>query len=125
MAIPGIYKVYLTKVENGIAEKLCEPVTFNLKTLNNGTFEVKDKIELASFNKNLAEFRRVLLASENYKSELINKVKYIKQAILVKGGEALTMLKDAKNTEESLIVLNEKFNGDRSLTKENFHLYQE
>lgn len=120
MAIPGIYKVYLTKVENGIAEKLCEPVTFNLKTLNNGTFEVKDKIELASFNKNLAEFRRVLLASENYKSELINKVKYIKQAILVKGGEALTMLKDAKNTEESLIVLNEKFNGDRSLTKREF-----
>jgi photosystem II stability/assembly factor-like uncharacterized protein len=120
MAIPGTYKAYLAKVENGTVEKLTEPVSFVIKTLENTTFSVKDRAAIDNFNKALAEFRRVVFACENYKSELLTKVKFMKQAVLQTGGDALKLMKDLKATEQKLIDLDEKFNGDRSLSRREF-----
>jgi photosystem II stability/assembly factor-like uncharacterized protein len=120
MAIPGTYKVYLMKMENGVAEKISEPVSFVIKTLNNTTFSITNKAEADKFNKDLAEFRRVVQACDGYKNELTEKIKYIKQAILLKGGDAMTMMKDVKATEQNLVELDEKFNGDKSLARREF-----
>ncbi len=120
LAIPGIYKVHIIKMQNGTAEKMTEPLAFAIKTLNNTTFSIKDKREADAFNKNLAEFRRVVQSCDSYRGEMKNKLKYIKQAALMKGGEALTIMKDVKATELELIELEEKFNGDKSLAKREF-----
>lgn len=120
MAVPGTYNAHLVKIENGVAEKMTGPVSFVIKTLNNTSFPVKNREELDNFNKGLAEFRRVVQACDAYKDELKNKIKYIRQAILLKGGDAMSMMKDVKATELKLLDLDEQFNGDRSLAKREF-----
>ena len=120
MAIPGNYKIHLVKIQNGKAEKLTEPISFVLKTLNNRTFDIKDKKESDAFNQSLAEFRRVVQACDNYKGSLQEKIKYIQKAILMKGGDALKWMGEVRSIESELVILDEQFNGDRSMARREF-----
>ncbi|MFN5182332.1 MAG: glycosyl hydrolase [Bacteroidota bacterium] len=119
-AIPCKYKAQLILMQNGITQNIGESVEFNLKTLNNLTFPVSNKKEADEFNKMVAEFRRVVQACDNYRGELTNKIKYIKKAIEMKGGESLKLLTDVKKTELALTELEEQFNGDKSMARREF-----
>ena len=119
-AIPGKYKAQLILIQDGELQNLGESVSFNIKTLNNLTFPANNKKETEEFNKQIAEFRRVVQACDSYKGELMNKISHIKKAIEMKGGESMKMLKDIKKTELSLTELDEQFNGDKSLAKREF-----
>ena len=119
LAIPGTYKVKLVKIQNGKSENLTDNISFNLTTLNNTTFAIKDKKEADALNQSVAEFRRVVQACDSYKGTLQEKIKYIKKAIMQKG-EAMKWLNEVQQIETQLIVLDEQFNGDRSMAKREF-----
>ena len=119
-AIPGKYKAQLILVENGISQNVGESITFNLKTLNNLTFPQNNKKDADDFNKQLAEFRRVVQACDAYRGELMNKIKYMKKAAEMRGGESNKILKDLRKAELALDDLEVQFNGDASLARREF-----
>jgi photosystem II stability/assembly factor-like uncharacterized protein len=119
MAIPGTYKVYLSKVVNGVTEKLTEPVSFKIKSIYEPSLQV-DLNDLAAFNKKLSETRRVVLASAYYLGGLKDKMGYIKEAVKNTPNAPASLLTDVKNIEASIEQLNTTFNGDGSLAKREF-----
>ena len=74
MALPGDYTIELHLVKNYQISQLTGPVGFKIKTLHP---QNSDK----NFNKEIAEFRRVVLGVDAYTSEIKNRLNFIKQGI--------------------------------------------
>ncbi len=120
MALPGNYKVSLSKFEDGLYTELVAAKPFKAVTLNNATLPATDKKALEDFSKQVAELRRVSSAADVYRSELVNKIKYIKQAIIVTPSLPLQTSKTIADIEKRLIDVNTKMNGDATLAKREF-----
>ncbi|MDP3150561.1 MAG: glycosyl hydrolase [Ignavibacteria bacterium] len=117
MAVPGKYKVFLTKFEDGIFTELCTPQEFNCVPLNLNTLTAPDKESLDNFNKKVAELTRVITGADAYRNELVNKLSYFKKAVF----EAPKVPTDTYNkilaVSLKLDELNKKFSGDNLRSK--------
>jgi photosystem II stability/assembly factor-like uncharacterized protein len=83
MVSPGMYKIAMHKFEDGKYTELVSPVAFNVKALNNSSIPPTEIQSAATFSKQLAELRRVSAATDEYRSEMMERIKYIKQAVIV------------------------------------------
>ena len=119
LALPGKYIVHLVKVENGFVDKFADDMPFNLVTLSNSSLPV-DKTALNQFNTNLADFRRVVLATVSYCEDVKERVKYIKSGTLQSSVFSYDIIKDVKEIETLLQTMDLAFNGDRSMAKREF-----
>lgn len=119
LAIPGMYKIHLVKMQNGVEEKLTEPVAFNLITLYNSSITV-DRKQLQAFNRELAEFRRVAGAVNSYRDEMHTRMQYIEQALLQSPTTTQNDWTEYHNLQAALHTLDLKFNGDNSLARREF-----
>jgi photosystem II stability/assembly factor-like uncharacterized protein len=119
LALPGKYFVHLVKVENGTVEKITDNTPFELLTLNNSTLSVNTK-ELNDFNKDLSEFRRVVLATSEYCNSVNQRVKYIKAGVLQMNSISEDLISDVKSMELLLQNIDLALNGDKSLAKREF-----
>ncbi len=120
MALPGNYKVSLSKFEDGKYTELAPAQSFKVKALNAATLPVEDKKSLDVFCKKVAELRRVTAATDAYRSEMVDKMKYIKQAVLVNPKVSLNVSETIHQLENRLNQVNIKLNGDGSLAKREF-----
>jgi photosystem II stability/assembly factor-like uncharacterized protein len=120
MALPGNYKVSLRKFEDGKYTELAPAQSFKVKALNAATLPVEDKKSLDVFCKKVAELRRVTAATDAYRSEMVDKMKYIKQAVLVNPKVSLNVSETIHQLENRLNQVNIKLNGDGSLAKREF-----
>lgn len=123
-ALPGNYTAHLVKVENGMTEILSNKVSFKLTPLYSGTLAEVDKQKLASFNKSLGEFRRVVLGTSDYTGNMKERVKYLKAGLLKGPSTSLTYLSTIKTLENQLNELDLKLNGNASLSKREFETLQ-
>ena len=80
-AIPGKYFVQIIKVYNGKSETLTEKKSFELKTINQNTLPLPEQNQLKNFNKDLAEFRRIVLGTSQYYTSLKDRIKYLKRLL--------------------------------------------
>ncbi|TND07956.1 MAG: glycosyl hydrolase BNR repeat-containing protein [Bacteroidetes bacterium] len=119
LAIPGRYTATLMKVENGVTEKIAEPVSFNFKTLGNSSLPV-NQAQLSQFNKDLGEFRRTVLGTSSYLGELKDRMKYIKKAVVNLSPEQAQLVKEIRSIESTIATLEQKFNGDGSVAKREY-----
>ena len=119
-AIPGKYFAQFIKVQNGKTENLTEKISFELKTLNMSTLPIPEQMQQKNFNKDLAEFRRVVLGTANYFDGLKERVKYLKKGISNSQGNAMSLLEEINKFEERKKDINFKLNGDESLAKREF-----
>jgi photosystem II stability/assembly factor-like uncharacterized protein len=120
MALPGNYKVSLSKFEDGVYTELTAAQPFKAVTLNNATLPAGDKKALEDFCKQVAELRRVSTAADEYRSEMVNKIKFIKQAIFETPNLPVTVSKTIAALEKRLTDVNTKLNGDATLARREF-----
>ncbi len=117
MAVPGKYKVSLSKFEDRIFTEICPAQEFNCVPLNLNALSASDKESLDSFNKKVAELTRVITGADAYRNELVNKISYFKKAVF----EAPKVPTDTYNKILAISLklneLNRKFSGDNLRSK--------
>src|SRR5258706_536431 len=74
LAMPGNYKVSLSKFEDGKLTEIVSAQSFTVKSLNAATLPATDKKALDAFSNKVSELRRTTGAADNYKGELSNKL---------------------------------------------------
>ena len=112
MVVPGKYFVSLSKFEDGTITELVSAKEFNCKQLNNTSLPAADKLALDTFNKKVAELTRAVTAADAYRKELVDKLEYIKKAIIDGAHVGIIELEKVEDIEVELTELNKKLNGD-------------
>ncbi len=120
MALPGNYKVSLSKFEDGRYTQLVVPKPFKTVGLNNATIPATDKKSLQDFSKKVAELRRVSAAADAYREEQVTKIKYVKQASIETPAMPVDIAKTIGDLEKRLTDVNTKLNGDATLARREF-----
>ena len=120
MALPGNYKVSLSKFEDGQYSELVAAQPFKTVGLNNATLPATDKKAVEEFSKKVAELQRVSAAADAYRNEMVNKIKYIKQAIIETPNLPVDIAKTIALLEKRLTDVNTKLNGDGTLARREF-----
>ena len=120
MALPGNYKVSLSKFEDSRYTELVAAKPFKTVGLNNATLPATDKKALEDFCKKVAELRRVGAAADAYRNEMVNKIKYFKQAIIETPNLSVDISKTISLLEKRLTDVNTKLNGDATVARREF-----
>lgn len=114
-ALPGKYTVSMSKFEDGQIAELAGPVSFNCVALNTGSFPVEDKKALQAFTNKVAELRRVVSGTEQYRREQENKIRYLKAAVQKTPAAPLELNTQIQQLETRLKAAGVALNGDPSL----------
>jgi len=120
MALPGSYKVSLSKFEDGNYAEMVPAQSFKTVALNNVSLTVTDKKAVDDFSKKIAELRRATAAANSYRLELLNKLKYIKPAVIETPMLPVSISKEIFEIEKRLTAVNNLMNGDATLAKREF-----
>jgi hypothetical protein len=120
LAMPGTYKVSLSKFEDGKITELVPAQAFNIKSLNASSLPPGDKKVLDAFSKKVHELRRASAAADSYRGELNNKVKFMKSAVLSVPDLQSTLTSDINSIDQRLKQVDIKMNGDASIAKREF-----
>jgi len=80
-ALPGEYKVFMSKVVNGEITKLTDPVSFKAKILGNTTLPAKDRAELVAFQTKVRKLIRAVNAVNEIVDEQLEKINHYKEAL--------------------------------------------
>ncbi|MES2645602.1 MAG: glycosyl hydrolase [Bacteroidota bacterium] len=120
LVLPGAYKVALSKYEDGKYTELADPQTFNIAALNMASMAATDKKALNAFGKKVEELHRVVDGTEAFRNELLNKIKYMKQAALETAGAKQSLHTEILALEKRLKDAGTKLNGDASLARREF-----
>ena len=89
-------------------------------SLNLNTFSATDKKAYDEFCKQVSELRRVLGGTNEYRNEINNKLKFIKQALFETPSATPTIVKNVNDIQVRMAAINLKLNGDASLAKREF-----
>jgi len=120
LALPGNYKVSLSKFDDGKLTEIVSAQPFTVKSLNAATLPATDKKALDAFSKKVSELRRATGAADSYKGELSNKIKFIKQAIIASSASMPGVIDQVYAIEKRLNDVETKLNGDASMAKREF-----
>lgn len=120
VAIPGKYFIKLDKVYNGKIENLVEKTAFTISTLNQSTLPLPDQQKLAAYNKDISEFRRVVLGTADYYEHLKERIKFLKKGVLNGNVNAVALLTDITTFETKKKAIDITLFGDGSLAKHEF-----
>jgi hypothetical protein len=120
MALPGTYKVSMSKFEDGKYSQLTEPVSFRTVALGAASLPAEDQKAVASFSSKLAGFKRVVDGTDEYRRELVNRVKYLKAAVIQTPGASLDISTQLSALEKRLNAVNVPLNGDATRARREF-----
>ena len=119
-AMPGTYKVSLSKFEDGKRTEIVPAQSFKVNSLNAATLPAKDKKALDDFCKKVSDIRRAVGSADSYREELLNKIKFIKKAIIETPVAMPDAVLQVNTIEKRMAELNTKLNGDASLARREF-----
>ncbi|NCX96820.1 MAG: glycosyl hydrolase, partial [Chitinophagia bacterium] len=120
MALPGNYKMFISKYEDGAYTQMTEPQPFTCQALNATSLPAADKKALDNFSKKAGELRRIISATDEYKNELYNKLSYINAAILQTPLASPDLAKTAELLKQRLNKAVTLLDGDGSLASREF-----
>ncbi|MDQ6843466.1 MAG: glycosyl hydrolase, partial [Bacteroidota bacterium] len=118
--IPGNYTVSLSKYEDGNYTSLTSPQPFTIEALNMASMPASDKNVLYAFGKKASELYRAVDGTNAYRAELVNKLKYIKEAILKTPSVDKSVMENIFALDKRLIEVDKNLNGDVTLLKREF-----
>ena len=113
MAVPGKYFVSLSKFEDGKFTELVQPKEFVCKPLNIVSLPAEDKAALNVFNKKVSELTRAITGLDAYRKELVNKLSYLKKAVIEASDVPAETYQSILNIELELKAIDRKLNGDQ------------
>jgi hypothetical protein len=120
LALPGNYSVQLMKSEDAKITPLSDPMPFKAVTLHTGSLPPADKKTTDEFSRRLAELRRVTAGADEYRSLHMQKIKYMKAALLETPGLPVDLSAEIKSLEKRLNLVNRSLNGDATLGRREF-----
>ena len=120
MAIPGMYRVAISKFEDGVYTDLGLNENFKIQALNQSSLPAADKNAVDDFCKKVAELRRVTGATDAYRSELQEKLKYMKRAVIDAPALPTAVSKTIAEIESRMNAANLQLNGNGSLARREF-----
>ncbi len=120
LVLPGNYNVSLSKFEDSVYTQLTQPVSFKIEALNRASMVASDKKVLNDFGKKVEELQRAVSGTDAYRSELQNKLRYMKEAALQTPRLDPLVMKDMLDLERRLIDVDKTLNGDATLSKREF-----
>ncbi len=112
MAVPGKYKVSMSKFIDGIFTELVPPQEFTCEPLGITTLPATDMAALNAFNKKVAELTRAITGTDAYRDELVDKLKYFKKAVFESADVPVETYNKVLAIEKSLKEFNRALNGD-------------
>lgn len=112
LALPGTYRVFMSKCVNGEVTKITDEVSFKAIPLANTSLPAADRKELVAFQKKVRELSRAVNASSRLVNELQDKVRHFKTALksLTSGDEELS--REIQSIENSLRDIRRLLYGD-------------
>ena len=102
LVMPGKYSVSVSIYEKGDVKELLVNKEFNVNALKNTTLPASDRKAMVKFQRNVAEITRVMAGAIDFNEELIEKVDYLKQAIVITPGASHDLLVEAERIEKEL-----------------------
>jgi len=120
MVLPGNYKVSLSKFEDGDYNQLVAPQPFKIEALNMIGMSETDKRSLHEFGKKVAELKRAVDGTNAYRNELVNRLRFMKEAALQTSAVDQNIVNDIIALEKRLSDVSIKLNGDFSLARREF-----
>jgi photosystem II stability/assembly factor-like uncharacterized protein len=120
MVLPGNYKVSLSKFEDGVYTQLVAPQPFKIEALNMVGMSDADKKALFDFGKKVSELQRAVTGTNAYRAELLNRLRFMKEAALQTSAVDQSIVKDIISLEQRLNQVGIKLNGDVTLTRREF-----
>jgi photosystem II stability/assembly factor-like uncharacterized protein len=119
-AMPGNYKVSLSKFEDGKITEIAPASPFKVHALYATAMNPEEQKTYDDFCKKISEARRLASSTDAYRAELVNKIKFIKQAIIEAPSALPDVTKQINEIEKRLVQVNIKLNGDASIAKREF-----
>jgi len=99
LVLPGKYSVEIHMSTNGVVAKVADPVSFDVKALENSSL-ARQSEEVLAFKKELSELRRSFRGTASEFEELKTSLNYIKTAIQNYPGADLTLLNEVNALED-------------------------
>lgn len=118
-AVPGTYKVSLSKSINGVTSEIVPPQPFVIKPLNANTLNASDIKSLNAFMKEVASLQRVLSAVNSASNELSTTMKLIKNALKITPAQTDTLMSKAIKIENANKEIQIELYGNSSLSNRN------
>jgi photosystem II stability/assembly factor-like uncharacterized protein len=112
MVTPGNYTVKLEKFDDGKFEALVPPQPFKCVSLNKDMLTQDEIKSLAAFNKKVASLTKAMNGADAYRSELVQKIPYLKQAALSANNAPADAYQKVLSIQKELTDINRRFNGD-------------
>lgn len=120
LAAPGTYQVEVFISENGTLRPLNVKQSFELKWLNNNSFQAESHEKLLAFQDSLEDIRREMAALRELHSKLQKRAAELKALARNTPGAPLTILNDLQKLEKDLSQVDIKLNGDDIRAKHYF-----
>lgn len=120
MAMPGLYKVTIGKVEDGVYSELVPAQEFSIRPLRLNPLSTQDKKAFDAFCKQVAELRRTSGITNEQRNELFNKLKYIAAALNETPAAGPDLIQKVQFAQQRMNKLNIVLNGDASLSRREF-----
>jgi photosystem II stability/assembly factor-like uncharacterized protein len=116
-AMPGNYKVFLSKNVHGAETQLTDPVLFTAKVIGNATLPPKDRAELAVFQKKVRDLARAVNAASSVLRDVADKSRHFRVALKSVTTDTTDILADIKSMESKINELQRQMFGDRLLRR--------
>jgi photosystem II stability/assembly factor-like uncharacterized protein len=111
LAMPGNYKVSMSKSVNGVTTLLVPPREFRTVILENTTLPAEDRKELVEFQKKFGELGRTMRSTQRFAQEMFTRTQYIQQALLQMPGASEEMIQHARDLSLRINEIQFKFDG--------------
>jgi photosystem II stability/assembly factor-like uncharacterized protein len=120
LAMPGSYKVSLSKFEDGVLTQLVAPTTFTVKSLQNATLPATDLAASEAFFQKASKLRKAVGAANALCAEMGTKLTNIQTALQDLPSPSAELVKKAYDLERQLMAINTKLNGDATRARREF-----
>ncbi len=113
LVAPGNYTVTLSKMVRGSISQISEPVSFDVKPLQNTTLPASDRMELNAFKRKVLELSRAIGGTRQTISEMNNQMRFIRDAIKrAEVDHSSELVKNTLELEKALTEVQYELNSD-------------
>ena len=111
LVMPGKYSLSIDMYQKGNTKELVKNQPFNVVALNNTSLPANNRQEMVNFQRKFDELARVMTGTMSYYEELLEKIHYLKQAIISTPEAGNDLLAEASAIEKELENIQFVFEG--------------
>jgi photosystem II stability/assembly factor-like uncharacterized protein len=112
LVAPGAYTVSISKYVDGTITPVAGPEKFNVKALPGTTLPAANRPALVEWQRKADELKRSIQGAGRILAESNERVRYIREALLVIRTNQQPLVNDLKGIEAKLRAISDKMNGD-------------